>query len=319
MTISRTGAKNATTLAGYLRRPQLQPAERAQPRGGPFSPTGAHPVLRQTRRQVPRQLEALITSPPKRSDRLVSPRLRNRVRPTPWTTSSVRSPVPTARRGPTASPIGLVLQIVSGTQLAINIAQAVNDNATTGAVISASGSASGVKFTHGQTGTFPITITTFTAFNGGTGQTIPAGTTAQVQPNAYPAKYGTIGTGVTTASCSDFVVYPAGQTGATATAGTAATIIAYDNIYTGTCLGTVPTADWAYNTSFGATMQPKRSPPRRPSPLTARRLHLCSRMAPQQSSSCSSRLPVRQRLRSTAPLEMGPQRLRAHRASRPPT
>jgi hypothetical protein len=73
-------------------------------------------------------------------------------------------------------------------------------------------------------------------------QTMLVGT---VQPNTFPAKWSF---STTTAVCaSDFVVYP---TGAAGTA-TAASIIAYSNLYSG-CGGTVPSVYWAYDT--GATI-----------------------------------------------------------------
>ena len=65
----------------------------------------------------------------------------------------------------------------------------------------------------------------------------------------YPAKYSFSST---TASCSDFVIYPMGTAGATG----AATIVAFSNLYTGGCLGTVPSAYWAYNTGGMATTSP---------------------------------------------------------------
>ncbi len=55
----------------------------------------------------------------------------------------------------------------------------------------------------------------------------------------YPAKYSFQ---VTTASCSDYVVFSTGLAGST----NQASIIAYDNIYSG-CAGS-PSVDWAYNT-----------------------------------------------------------------------
>lgn len=73
----------------------------------------------------------------------------------------------------------------------------------------------------------------------GGGGAIPA----TVEPNAFPAKYGA---SLTSASCSDFVVYPTGQPGSSS----AATIIAYTNLYSG-CGGTVPKVAWAYNTGDG--------------------------------------------------------------------
>ncbi|MGO9863054.1 MAG: hypothetical protein ACLPLR_05545, partial [Terriglobales bacterium] len=67
---------------------------------------------------------------------------------------------------------------------------------------------------------------------------------AIVQPNMYPAKYSF---SATSASCTDFVVYPMGTAGAA----TAASIVAFSNLYTGGCSGTVPQAYWGYNTSGG--------------------------------------------------------------------
>lgn len=63
----------------------------------------------------------------------------------------------------------------------------------------------------------------------------------------YPAKYPFA---TTTASCSDYVVYPTGATGS----GTQATIVAFKNLYVGTgaCASTNPTVYWAYNTGTGA-------------------------------------------------------------------
>lgn len=78
-------------------------------------------------------------------------------------------------------------------------------------------------------------------------------TTATVQPNVFPAKYGA---SITTANCAnvapptlpDFVVYPTGHAGS----GTVANIIAFDNLYSG-CSGYagLPQTYWAYNTENG--------------------------------------------------------------------
>lgn len=66
-----------------------------------------------------------------------------------------------------------------------------------------------------------------------------------VNPNAFPAKFSFSDT---TATCAgDFVVFPTGTAGAT---NTVATIIAYTNLYTTGCTGTVPTVLWEYNTAF---------------------------------------------------------------------
>ena len=72
-----------------------------------------------------------------------------------------------------------------------------------------------------------------------------------IAANAFPAKYSF---STTTASCNDFIVYPTGS------APTSATAIAYSNIYTGTCTGTVPTIAWAYNTGGASTLSPVLSP-----------------------------------------------------------
>lgn len=68
------------------------------------------------------------------------------------------------------------------------------------------------------------------------------GATATVGAANYPAKYSFQ---VTVASCSDYVVYNTGETGAT----NQASVIAYTNLYSG-CSGggSVPTVYWAYNT-----------------------------------------------------------------------
>jgi len=72
----------------------------------------------------------------------------------------------------------------------------------------------------------------------------------QVQPNMYPAKYSF---SITTASCStDFVVYPTGVAGA----GAAASIIAYNDLYSGCAPATVPSVYWAYNTGGTISTSP---------------------------------------------------------------
>jgi hypothetical protein len=81
------------------------------------------------------------------------------------------------------------------------------------------------------------------------GTTLANGTTATVQPNTYPAKFGQYGASLTTASCSDFVVYPTGAAGSASTA----SIIAFNNLYVGSspACGSGPTVYWAYNTNGG--------------------------------------------------------------------
>lgn len=78
----------------------------------------------------------------------------------------------------------------------------------------------------------------------------PMGTTTAPSAVAYPAKWSF---DTTTASCAnDFVVYPTGQVGS----GSHASIIAYYNLYTGGCTGTVPETDWAYNTGGTVALSP---------------------------------------------------------------
>ncbi len=64
----------------------------------------------------------------------------------------------------------------------------------------------------------------------------------------YPAKYSF---STTTASCSDYVVYPTGAAGST----TQATIVAFTNVYVGGgCGSTNPTVNWSYNTPPGGVV-----------------------------------------------------------------
>ena len=70
------------------------------------------------------------------------------------------------------------------------------------------------------------------------------GTGATIGAVNYPAKYSLT---TTTASCTDFVVFPTGLAGAT----NQASIVAYSNLYTAGCTGKVPAVYWAYNTGAG--------------------------------------------------------------------
>jgi hypothetical protein len=142
------------------------------------------------------------------------------------------------------------------TQVAANIASAINQNTTLQAVatgVSARSNGATVTVTANAPGTagnsYGTTVASFSGFAWG-GPTLSGGTGgAVVQPNMYPAKYSF---SATTASCSDFVVYPMGTAGATG----AATIVAFSNLYTGGCSGTVPSVYWAYNTGGMATTSP---------------------------------------------------------------
>ncbi len=64
----------------------------------------------------------------------------------------------------------------------------------------------------------------------------------------YPAKFNLM---TTTASCSDYVVFPTGATGSASHA----TIVAFNSVYSGCPLfsGGLPVVYWAYNTGTGST------------------------------------------------------------------
>ena len=84
---------------------------------------------------------------------------------------------------------------------------------------------------------------------------VPLGTyAANIAGGQYPAKFGFSVTD--TPTCSDYVVYPTGVAGS----GSQATVIAYNNLYSGTCSsGSVPTTYWAFNTGATATLSPALS------------------------------------------------------------
>jgi hypothetical protein len=144
---------------------------------------------------------------------------------------------------------------VSPTQLATNIATAVNDNTTLQASTGVTAISSGgvVTVTARATGTSGNSIGTTASLTGFAwgGSTLTGGATGTgtVQPNTFPAKYGVSLTG---ASCSDFVIYPTGKAGST----TAASIVADNNLYTSGCTGAVPSVYWAYNTGGTVTTSP---------------------------------------------------------------
>lgn len=63
----------------------------------------------------------------------------------------------------------------------------------------------------------------------------------------YPAKYSF---STSSASCTDWVAYGTGVPGGTSQA----TILAFTNLYTNTCSGSVPSVNWAFNTGTGSTV-----------------------------------------------------------------
>ena len=140
---------------------------------------------------------------------------------------------------------------VSSSQVATNIATAMNANSTVSAVLTAAANSPATNDltltakTAGVSGngSYTLAASNFSAFIPST--TSLSGGAAGVQPNTYPAKFSF---STATASCtSDFVVYPTGAPGATG----AANIIAYNNLYTTGCTGTVPSVYWSYNTGTG--------------------------------------------------------------------
>ena len=144
---------------------------------------------------------------------------------------------------------------LSAANVATNIATAVNANTTVHAVITATANspASGdVTFTADSVGaggnSYSVAEVNFSAF-APTGS-LSGGGIATVQPNMYPAVYVA---SYTSASCSDFAVYPTGQAGSAS----AANIIAYSNLYAGGCTAPVPSVYWAYNTgAYAVTTSP---------------------------------------------------------------
>jgi len=145
---------------------------------------------------------------------------------------------------------------VSTTQLATNIASAINLNTTLSPLVTAVASGNAITVTADASGTaansYGTTAAGFTGFAWGTGTLTGGAAGASVQPNMYPAKFSF---STTTASCSDYVVYPTGTQGSTG----AASIVAFYDLYPGSsCLasgGTAPIS-WAYNTGGMVTTSP---------------------------------------------------------------
>jgi hypothetical protein len=145
--------------------------------------------------------------------------------------------------------------LASPAQVAANIAAAINLNSTLQSVVSAtSNGGSTVTVTANTPGTagdsYGTTKAAFAGFAWGAATLTGGAAGAVVQPNVYPAKYSFSDT---TASCSDFVVYPTGTLGATG----GASIVAFSNLYSG-CSGSgaVPSVYWAYNTGGMVTTSP---------------------------------------------------------------
>jgi hypothetical protein len=143
---------------------------------------------------------------------------------------------------------------VSQAQVAANIAAAINQNTTLQAAagVSAASNGSIITVTANTPGpaadSYGTTKANFAGFAWGAATLTGGAAGAVVQPNVYPAKYSFSDT---TASCSDFVVYPTGTAGATG----GASIVAFSNLYSG-CSGAVPSDYWAYNTGGMVTTSP---------------------------------------------------------------
>jgi hypothetical protein len=149
---------------------------------------------------------------------------------------------------------------LSQSSVATNIAAALNDNTTFSANLTATANSPAtddVTITANAVGSagnsYTLAANSFSAFTGAGALT--GGATGTVQPSAYPAKFS-FNTG--SASCAnDFVVYPTGVAGTSASA----SIVAYNNLYVGSsganpCETSNPTVLWAYNTGGTVTTSP---------------------------------------------------------------
>jgi len=145
--------------------------------------------------------------------------------------------------------------VATTTQVATNIAAAINENTTlqTATGVSATSNGNIVTVTANTPGpagnSYGTTKANFAGFAWGQATLTGGVAGAIVQPNMYPAKYSF---SATTATCTDFVVYPTGTAGATG----AASIVAFSNLYASGCSGAVPSVDWAYNTGGMVTTSP---------------------------------------------------------------
>ncbi len=131
--------------------------------------------------------------------------------------------------------------------VAVNIVYTINNNSTLATEVSAAANGSTISvtpLTGGSSGGYALAAANFNlTWN-------PQGT---VQPNAFPAMYGASST---SASCADFIIYPTGTTGTSS----AASIVAYDNLYSScSSSGPVPSVSWAYNTGGAVTTSPALS------------------------------------------------------------
>jgi len=127
------------------------------------------------------------------------------------------------------------------------LASAINTNVL---AVTASSAGAVVTVTDKSLGSGGDSITTTDTLAGFSwnGATLANGAQATVGQGQYPAKYNFLTSG---ASCSDYVVYNTGLAGSS----TQASIVAYNNLYSGTCTS-VPSVYWAYNTGGTAALSP---------------------------------------------------------------
>ncbi len=152
----------------------------------------------------------------------------------------------------TTFPFWSVNAIVSNTQLAANIATTIAANGALNPLITATPGTGTLTLTAtGDGPNYTVSANRFSDVSGtGTMTGGAAGGTAGQSPAKY--SYATNST-VGPANCtSDYVIYPTAAPGSS----TQATIIAYNNMYKGTCTGAVPAIFWAYNTGGTATLSP---------------------------------------------------------------
>jgi hypothetical protein len=136
-------------------------------------------------------------------------------------------------------------------QLATDLATAFGENTTLAESVTSLAATNTVVLTAVSLGSVGNSLTA--SDSGFTALTIPnsgefSGGGGGVPANIFPAKFSFFTS--STPSCSDYVVYPTGDLG------TSATIMAYYNIYATTCTGTVPKVAWAYYTGGTSALSP---------------------------------------------------------------
>ena len=135
-------------------------------------------------------------------------------------------------------------------QVAANIAYTINNStlATEVAAVANGSTLTVTALSDGSGDDYALAASNFAL--SWTPSKLTGGAGSTVQPNTYPAEYGV---SLTSASCADFIIYPTGMAGSS----TAASIAAYDNLYSScSSSGSVPAEYWAYNTGGAVTTSP---------------------------------------------------------------